>query len=53
METLGPSDGQDRAMLAINVIAMFNLTTGYFLAQKAFDTIAEGDLKSPENLAKQ
>jgi hypothetical protein len=35
------------------VIAMFNLTTGYFLDQKAFDTNAEGDLKSPESLAMQ
>ena len=44
---------QDQAALAINVIAMFNLTTGYFLAQRAFDTMAEGDLRSPENIARQ
>lgn len=53
MESMGPGGEKDRATLAINVIAMFNLTTGYFLAQRAFETIAEGDLKSPENLAKQ
>jgi AcrR family transcriptional regulator len=53
MESMGPGGQEDRATLAINVIAMFNLTTGYFLAQRAFGTIAEGDLKSPENLAKQ
>jgi AcrR family transcriptional regulator len=53
MERLGPANEQDRATLAISVIALFNLTTGYFLAQRAFETIAEGDLKSPENLAKQ
>jgi len=48
------SDGeQDQAALAINVIAMFNLTTGYFLAQRAFDTMAEGDLQAPENIARQ
>ncbi|MBE9537762.1 MAG: TetR/AcrR family transcriptional regulator [Proteobacteria bacterium] len=43
----------DQAALAINVIAMFNLTTGYFLSQRAFDTMAEGDLQSPENIARQ
>ncbi|MFK7975806.1 MAG: TetR/AcrR family transcriptional regulator, partial [Halioglobus sp.] len=26
--------------LAINLIAMFNLTTGYFLSQRAFDTLS-------------
>jgi AcrR family transcriptional regulator len=45
--------GQDRATLAINVIAMFNLTTGYFLAQRAFDSMAAGDLLDPDNIAKQ
>ena len=52
---LGPGDegDQDQAALAINVIAMFNLTTGYFLSQRAFDTMAEGDLQSPENIARQ
>lgn len=42
-----------RAALAINLIAMFNLTTGYFLSQRAFDTLAEGDLTQPENIARQ
>ena len=46
-------DDQDQAALAINVIAMFNLTTGYFLSQRAFDTMAEGDLQSPDNIARQ
>ena len=46
-------DEQDQAALAINVIAMFNLTTGYFLSQRAFDAMAEGDLQSPENIARQ
>lgn len=44
---------RDRAALAINLIAMFNVTTGYFLSQKAFSALAEGDLKSPENIAQQ
>ncbi len=43
----------DQAALAINVIAMFNLTTGYFLSQRAFDTMATGDLQSPENIDRQ
>ncbi len=46
-------DKPDQATLAINVIAMFNLTTGYFLAQRAFDTMAEGDLLSAENIERQ
>jgi AcrR family transcriptional regulator len=46
-------DDPDQAELAISVIAMFNLTTGYFLSQRAFDTMAEGDLQAPENIARQ
>jgi AcrR family transcriptional regulator len=42
-----------RAALAINLIAMFNLTTGYFLSQRAFASLAEGDLLDPENIARQ
>lgn len=42
-----------REALAINVIAMFNLTTGYFLSQRAFDTLAEGQLTDPDNIARQ
>jgi len=44
---------QERATMAINVIAMFNLTTGYFLSQRAFDAMADGDLNSPENISRQ
>ena len=44
---------QDRAALVINLIAMFNLTTGYFLSQRAFSILAEGDIKDPDNLARQ
>ena len=58
MEEAGTPTGeaasdQDRATLAINVIAMFNLTTGYFLSQRAFATLSEGDLTDPENIARQ
>ena len=44
---------QSRATLAINLIAMFNLTTGYFLAQRAFASLAEGELLDPDNIARQ
>jgi len=46
-------DEQHRATLAINLIAMFNLTTGYFLSQRAFESLAEGELLDPENIARQ
>lgn len=42
----------ERANLAINLIAMFNLTTGYFLSQRAFDSMAEGQLTDPDNIAR-
>lgn len=54
--TTSPSASQtaeSRATLALNVIAMFNLTTGYFLSQRAFASLAEGDLLDPENIARQ
>lgn len=44
---------QNRATLAINLIAMFNLTTGYFLSQRAFASLAKGDLLAPDNIARQ
>lgn len=47
------ADAEDRTALAINLIAMFNLTTGYFLSQRVFDSLAQGDLKDPENIARQ
>ena len=56
MEVFGEEatpDGRARATLAINLIAMFNLTTGYFLSQRAFASLAEGDLLDPENIARQ
>lgn len=44
---------ENRATLALNLIAMFNLTTGYFLSQRAFTALADGDLLDPENIARQ
>jgi AcrR family transcriptional regulator len=49
----GNPNEQHRATLAINLIAMFNLTTGYFLSQRAFASLAEGELLDPENIARQ
>ncbi len=49
----GQPNEQHRATLAINLIAMFNLTTGYFLSQRAFASLAEGELLDPENIARQ
>ncbi len=53
MERIGPPGDEDPATLAVNVIALFNLTTGYFLSQRAFDSLARGDIKSPDNIARQ
>jgi hypothetical protein len=52
METMGFGD-MNRAELAIQLIAMFNLCTGYFLSQRAFETLAEGQITDPENIARQ
>jgi AcrR family transcriptional regulator len=50
---LGSNDKEDRATLAINLIAMFNLTAGYFLSQRAFESLAGGELQDPDNIARQ
>jgi hypothetical protein len=51
-ETEKPNS-QSSAALAIKLIAMFNLTTGYFLSQRAFTSLAQGDLLDPDNIARQ
>ena len=45
--------GIDREDLAIQIIAMFNLTTGYFLSQRALDAMASGRITDPANIARQ
>ena len=35
------------------MIALFNITTGYFLSQRAFASLAEGDLLAAQNIARQ
>ncbi len=46
----GPVDRED---LAIQVVAMFNLTTGYFLSQRAFESLGMVDHTDPANVARQ
>ncbi|MEN8160782.1 MAG: helix-turn-helix domain-containing protein [Myxococcota bacterium] len=43
----------DRAELALQIVAMFNVTTGYFLSQRALDSLGAGDLADPTNVARQ
>lgn len=43
----------DRAQLAIGVVAMFNVTTGYFLSQGVLDRLGIGALDDPANVARQ
>ena len=52
LEALGYG-GRDRADLAIHVIAMFNLTTGYFLSQRALAAMTEGRITDPEHIDRQ
>ncbi len=46
-------DEVDPADLALQTIAMFNLTTGYFLSQRAFELMAEGQVTDPEVVTRQ
>jgi AcrR family transcriptional regulator len=53
LEAFGLSGELDAEDVAVHIIAMFNLITGYFLSQRVFESLAEGDIKSPENIARQ
>jgi len=53
MEHLGASGEADWESMALNVIAMFNLVTGYVLSQRVFESLAGGDIKNPDNVARQ
>jgi AcrR family transcriptional regulator len=46
----GDSDWEE---LALNVIAMFNIVTGYVLSQRAFASMTGGNIKDPATLEKQ
>lgn len=43
----------DRAELAIEIVAMFNVTTGYFLSQRALDSLGAGSLTDASNVTRQ
>jgi len=43
----------DRVDLAIQTIAMFNLTTGYFLSQEIFESLVGGHITRPANIVRQ
>ena len=45
--------GVDRVDLVIRTIAMFNLTTGYFLSQRLFESLVGSDITDPANIARQ
>lgn len=58
MEALGVTDSRnagdnDLANQAINVIALLNVTTGYFLAERTFATLTGGDLLNGDNINRQ
>jgi AcrR family transcriptional regulator len=55
LDALGATqrDATDRADLALQVIAMFNLTTGYFLSQRAMAAMLDGDISDPDIVARQ
>ena len=52
VEDMGTIDS-DRETLALNVIAMFNLVTGYFLSQRVFESLTDSDISDPENVERQ
>jgi AcrR family transcriptional regulator len=41
-----------REALAVNLLAIFNIITGYFVSQPAFDALCAGDLYSEESIAR-
>ncbi len=52
LTSLGASK-TDRVDLALETIAMFNLTTGYFLSQRILKTLVGGDVTDPEIVTRQ
>ncbi len=58
MEALGVTDARTGAEnhlanQAINVIALLNVTTGYFLAERSFTTLTGGNLLDGDNINRQ
>jgi len=52
-QELGSLGDANRENLALNVIAILNLTTGYFLSQRTFGGLTGGDVRDPDNIEKQ
>ncbi|AQA18660.1 hypothetical protein BST95_10850 [Halioglobus japonicus] len=52
IEHMGGAES-DKETLALNVIAMFNLVTGYFLSTKVFESLVNGNITSQENVRRQ
>lgn len=44
---------QEREQQAVNLIAMYNLTTGYFLSQRILSSLGGGSVQHPDNIARQ
>ena len=47
------AEGEQRIDLVLETIAMFNVTTGYFLAQPLYETLVGGSLSDPEVVERQ
>jgi hypothetical protein len=52
MESVG-HERVDRADLALQTIAMFNLCTGYFVSKPVFEALTGGDINAPQNIERQ
>jgi len=52
-ETIALIGGASHEEQAIQIIATFNLVTGYFLSQRIFETLAEGKVTDPVNIERQ
>lgn len=52
-DTIAPLGGASCEEQAIQIIATFNLVTGYFLSQRIFETLAEGRVTDPANIDRQ
>jgi hypothetical protein len=48
-----PPDSEEHALRVLRIIAVFNLTTGYFLSERVLENLGGGPLLAPENLARQ
>ena len=52
-DTIAPLGEQSSEEQAIQIIATFNLVTGYFLSQRIFETLAKGRVTDPVNIDRQ